>query len=92
MPATGGLATTLAIMFFSYASGLAVSTTDLFAGLSQHLTPGIGALLGTLIVGLFSAGLRELFVQVRWRMERRDARRKRSARQLRGRGARSHEA
>ena len=73
MPADGGVAITSVILGASAFFGVVTSpVTAWLANLSQ----GQGALIGTIVVGLFGVLVREGFVQLRWMMERRDRRRK----------------
>lgn len=67
MPASGGLASTATIMFGSCVAGAVLSPVTAWLA---NLTPGMGALLGTIIVGIFAAVLREAMVQLRWYYDR----------------------
>jgi hypothetical protein len=74
----GGILGTFSVMVFSLLSGLlgmATGLTDWLSGQTAHLTPVGATLVGTVIVGVVTAVLREGVGLAKWLVERRDRRR-----------------
>ena len=71
--ATGGTISIMALSLFSgLLSGTAATAADILGVLNKNLTPVTAALLGTVIVGVFSVIVREGVGLLKWGVERRD--------------------